>query len=137
MSDSPLKVVQVGAGGMGRAWLATIAANPDVQLVGLVDLATETASAAAAEHGFASVPVARSVDELLAAGVDADAVSVDRSTRPTSCTSGLAAMVASQARPMPPAPTWTTLNGASLIVLTGRLGRRRCGPRSARCSRDR
>ena len=52
MSDAPLRVVQVGAGGMGRAWLATIAANPDVQLVGLVDLSTETASAAAAEHGF-------------------------------------------------------------------------------------
>ena len=74
MSEAPLKVVQVGAGGMGRAWLATVAANPDVELVGLVDLSTETASAAAAEHGFASVPVGRSVAELLAAGVEVDAV---------------------------------------------------------------
>ena len=66
--------MQVGAGGMGRAWLATIAANPDVLLVGLVDLSTETASAAAAEHGFASVPIGRSVADLLAAGVEVDAV---------------------------------------------------------------
>ena len=58
MSDTPLRVVQVGAGGMGRAWLATVAGNPDVQLVGLVDLSTETASAAAGEHGFAAVPIA-------------------------------------------------------------------------------
>jgi predicted dehydrogenase len=74
MRDVPLKVVQVGAGGMGRAWLATIAANPDVRLVGLVDLSTETASAAAAEHGFASVAIGRSVADLLADGLEVDAV---------------------------------------------------------------
>jgi predicted dehydrogenase len=74
MSDAPLRVVQVGAGGMGRAWLATIAANPDVRLVGLVDLSTETASAAAAEHGFASVAIGRSVADLLADGLEVDAV---------------------------------------------------------------
>jgi predicted dehydrogenase len=74
MSDAPLRLVQVGAGGMGRAWLGTIAANPDVELVGLVDLSTETATTAATEHGFTSVPVARSVAELLDAGVAVDAV---------------------------------------------------------------
>ena len=74
MSGAPLRVVQVGAGGMGRAWLDTVAANPDVRLVGLVDLSTETATAAAAEHGFASVPIGRSVAELLASGVEVDAV---------------------------------------------------------------
>lgn len=73
-ADRPLRLVQVGAGGMGRAWLATIAANPDVELVGLVDLSTETATAAATEHGFASVTVGRSVAELLAAGLAVDAV---------------------------------------------------------------
>ncbi len=72
--ERPLRLVQVGAGGMGRAWLATIAANPDVELVGLVDLSTETATAAAAEHGFASVAVGRSVAELLDAGLAVDAV---------------------------------------------------------------
>ncbi|GAA3706597.1 Gfo/Idh/MocA family oxidoreductase [Microlunatus aurantiacus] len=74
MSDAPLRLVQVGAGGMGRAWLGTIAAYPDVELVGLVDLSTETATMAAAEQGFAAVPIARSVAELLDAGVAADAV---------------------------------------------------------------
>ncbi|MER7248359.1 Gfo/Idh/MocA family oxidoreductase [Kribbella sp. NPDC000426] len=60
----PLRLLQVGAGGMGRAWLRTIAANPDVQLVGLVDLDLATARAAADEHGFADLPVATSIDEL-------------------------------------------------------------------------
>jgi predicted dehydrogenase len=60
----PLRLLQVGAGGMGRAWLRTIAANPDVQLVGLVDLDLETARTAADEHGFAGLPVATSIDEL-------------------------------------------------------------------------
>lgn len=50
MSDvhAPLRLVQVGAGGMGRAWLATIAANPDTELVGLVDIDLDTAAAALA-----------------------------------------------------------------------------------------
>jgi predicted dehydrogenase len=59
---------------MGRAWLATIAANPDVELVGVVDLDTEVAGAAAVEAGFDGVPVAASVAELLAVGVAIDAV---------------------------------------------------------------
>lgn len=49
----PLRLVQVGAGGMGRAWLRTIAENPDVELVGLVDLNTDAARAALAEAGVA------------------------------------------------------------------------------------
>ncbi|MFF0264998.1 Gfo/Idh/MocA family protein [Kribbella sp. NPDC004536] len=60
----PLRLVQAGAGGMGRAWLRTIAANPSVQLVGLVDLDVEVARAAADEHGYPDVPVATSIDEL-------------------------------------------------------------------------
>ena len=48
--SEPLRLIQVGAGGMGRAWLRTIAANPSVQLVGLVDLDVEVARAAADEH---------------------------------------------------------------------------------------
>ncbi|MGW6283264.1 Gfo/Idh/MocA family protein [Kribbella sp. NPDC055071] len=65
------RVIQVGAGGMGRAWLRTIAENPEVELVGLVDLDVEVARTAASENGHASVPVATSIDEL---GVEADAV---------------------------------------------------------------
>jgi predicted dehydrogenase len=67
----PLRLVQVGAGGMGRAWLRTIAANDDVVLAGLVDLDPDVARTAAAEHRYADVPVARSLDEL---AVEADAV---------------------------------------------------------------
>jgi predicted dehydrogenase len=60
----PLRLLQVGAGGMGRAWLRTIAANPDVVLAGLVDLDVDVARAAADEHGFGDVPVAASLGEL-------------------------------------------------------------------------
>ncbi|MFF0340236.1 Gfo/Idh/MocA family protein [Kribbella sp. NPDC004875] len=60
----PLRLLQAGAGGMGRAWLRTIAANPDVVLAGLVDLDVDVARAAADEHGFGDVPVAASIDEL-------------------------------------------------------------------------
>ena len=38
---------QVGAGGMGRAWLRNIKQNPDVVLAGLVDLDVPLARAAA------------------------------------------------------------------------------------------
>ncbi|NIK56549.1 Gfo/Idh/MocA family protein [Kribbella shirazensis] len=60
----PLRLLQVGAGGMGRAWLRTIAANPDVQLVGLVDLDLDVARAAADDNGHHDVPVATSIEEL-------------------------------------------------------------------------
>ena len=67
----PLRLVQVGAGGMGRAWLRTISENASVRLAGLVDLDVEVARAAADEHGYPDVPVARSIDEL---AVESDAV---------------------------------------------------------------
>ncbi|GAB2552245.1 Gfo/Idh/MocA family protein [Kribbella endophytica] len=70
----PLRLIQVGAGGMGRAWLRTIAANDDVVLAGLVDLDLDVARTAAVEHGHADVPVAKSLDELDELGVEADAV---------------------------------------------------------------
>ena len=50
--SEPLRLVQVGAGGMGRAWLRNLAANPDVRLVGLVDLDADAARRAADEEGF-------------------------------------------------------------------------------------
>ncbi|MEU8227587.1 Gfo/Idh/MocA family oxidoreductase [Kribbella sp. NPDC048915] len=61
----PLRLLQVGSGGMGRAWLRNIAANPDVVLAGLVDLDVDLARAAADEHGFNDVPVAASIDGLI------------------------------------------------------------------------
>jgi predicted dehydrogenase len=55
--DAPLRVIQVGAGGMGRAWLHNDAANPDVELVGIVDLDIAAAHAGAETYGDPSLPV--------------------------------------------------------------------------------
>jgi predicted dehydrogenase len=68
-----LRLVQVGAGAMGRLWLRTIRASPDVELVGLVDVNVDTARRAAAEAGLPELEVAGSLEALLA-GVAADAV---------------------------------------------------------------
>ncbi|GLZ00533.1 Gfo/Idh/MocA family oxidoreductase [Actinoplanes sp. NBRC 103695] len=46
-----LRLLQVGAGSMGRAWLDAIRANPDVELAGLVDLDAELARTAAGDPG--------------------------------------------------------------------------------------
>ncbi|NUJ88124.1 Gfo/Idh/MocA family oxidoreductase [Plantibacter sp. MCCC 1A11337] len=48
----PVRLVLVGAGGMGRAWLRTILANPDTELVGVVDLDTALAGSAVTEAGL-------------------------------------------------------------------------------------
>lgn len=66
-APGPLRLVQVGAGGMGKAWLDTIAANPDVDLVGLVDLNTDTAHQALADKGLTGVVVGTSVGDVATA----------------------------------------------------------------------
>ena len=48
----PVRLVQVGAGLMGRAWLQVISGSPDVQLVGLADLDVDAARRAAEDAGF-------------------------------------------------------------------------------------
>ncbi|UFU07804.1 Gfo/Idh/MocA family protein [Ruania halotolerans] len=72
-SARPLRVIQVGAGGMGRAWLRTIVASPDVELVGVVDLDMDVARTALAETGAGPAQVGASLTEL-AAATSADAV---------------------------------------------------------------
>ncbi|MGF6823003.1 putative dehydrogenase [Microbacterium sp. ZKA21] len=72
-ADRPLRLVQVGAGGMGRAWLRTITADPGVELVGLVDLDLDTARAALADAGLEGVEIGRSTAEV-ARITSADAV---------------------------------------------------------------
>ncbi|WP_275451099.1 Gfo/Idh/MocA family oxidoreductase [Arthrobacter sp. H5] len=62
----PLRVVQVGAGGMGKAWIRTLQANDDVELVGIVDLNLGAARAAVEEFGL-SVALGTSVSEVAAA----------------------------------------------------------------------
>jgi predicted dehydrogenase len=59
-----LRVVQVGAGGMGQAWLRTIAEDPDVELVGVVDLDERAAQAGASAHG-ASAEASTELGELI------------------------------------------------------------------------
>ena len=57
---------------MGRAWLRTIAANPEVILVGLVDLDEALARQAATDHGFTDVVIGTDLGAVLAAtGADA------------------------------------------------------------------
>ena len=69
----PVRLVQVGAGSMGRAWLRVIERSSDVRLVGLADLDLDTARHAAADAGFPDLAVANTLEELLDR-VDADAV---------------------------------------------------------------
>jgi len=69
----PLRIIQVGAGQMGQAWLRTIGGSADVELVGLVDLDPALAAAAAVQTGHPGAVVAASLDELITT-VHADAV---------------------------------------------------------------
>lgn len=74
---APVRLVLVGAGGMGRAWLRTILANPDTELVGVVDLDTALAESAVVEAGLqvgaGGVVVGTSVSAV-ASATGADAV---------------------------------------------------------------
>jgi predicted dehydrogenase len=62
----PLRVIQVGAGSMGQAWLRNDAANPDVELVGIVDLDLDAARAGAAVYGDDSIAVHTDLAALIA-----------------------------------------------------------------------
>ncbi|MEV0349039.1 Gfo/Idh/MocA family oxidoreductase [Nonomuraea sp. NPDC050680] len=53
----PLRVVIVGAGGMGRAWLATVADSPEVVLTGIADLNVALAREVADSAGLPDLPV--------------------------------------------------------------------------------
>ena len=72
-ASEPVRLVQVGAGSMGRAWLRVIERSSDVRLVGVADLDLDTARHSAADAGFPDLPVAVTLEELLDR-VDADAV---------------------------------------------------------------
>jgi predicted dehydrogenase len=69
----PVRLVQVGAGVMGRAWLRVIGRLTDVRLVGLADLNLDTARRSAADADFTDIAVATTLEELLDR-VEADAV---------------------------------------------------------------
>lgn len=63
-STAPLRVVFVGAGGMGRAWLGALIENSDVDLVGVVDLNLPLARTSLADLDHAHVPVGSTVSEI-------------------------------------------------------------------------
>ena len=60
----PVRLIQVGAGLMGRAWLQVIADSDQAELVGVVDLNTEVARQAVDASGFPGVAVAGSLEQL-------------------------------------------------------------------------
>jgi predicted dehydrogenase len=69
--EGPLRVVLVGAGNMGRAWMRVLTDSPGVALVGLVDLDLPLARRVAAENGL-DVIVGDSLAEVApAAGAQA------------------------------------------------------------------
>ncbi|WP_420178892.1 Gfo/Idh/MocA family protein [Paenarthrobacter sp. TA1.8] len=70
---TPLRVVVVGAGGMGRAWLRTVEESPLVELAGIVDLDLTAASEAAASLGRPDLPIGAGTAQL-ASDVGAQAV---------------------------------------------------------------
>ncbi|MFB4282358.1 Gfo/Idh/MocA family protein [Nonomuraea sp. MTCD27] len=77
MSDSivagrPIRVVQVGAGSMGLAWLRTLTAAGDVEVVGVADLDVGRAEAAVRDAGC-DAKVGASLGDLLTA-TEPDAV---------------------------------------------------------------
>jgi predicted dehydrogenase len=69
----PVRLVQVGAGAMGRAWLSVTSGSTDVRLLGVADLNLDTARRSTALAGFTDVAVATTLEELLDQ-VEADAV---------------------------------------------------------------
>jgi predicted dehydrogenase len=60
----PVRIIQVGAGSMGRAWLQVIGDSDRAELVGLVDLNPDAARQSADATGFPDVAVAGSLEEL-------------------------------------------------------------------------
>ncbi|WP_420111262.1 Gfo/Idh/MocA family protein [Pseudactinotalea sp.] len=124
--SGPLRLLQVGAGGMGRAWLSTIAANPDAILVGLVDLDPEVAAAAlaAAPEGVADgdVVVGADLGEVIRT-TEADAVvdvAIPAAHHPITTTALFAGLDVLGEKPV----TESVAEALSLVAATQVTGRR-------------
>ncbi len=63
---SSLRAVLVGAGGMGKAWARVMADNPDVSLIGWVDLFTDRVAEGIGSLGLSDVAVEESVEAAVA-----------------------------------------------------------------------
>ena len=124
--DESLRLVQVGAGAMGRAWLSTIAANPDTVLVGLVDIdpAVATAALAAAPDGLSDgdVVVGTDLDEVIReSGADAVVdVAVPSAHHAITTTALLAGLDVLGEKPV----TETVAQALSLVAATQMTGHR-------------
>jgi predicted dehydrogenase len=75
-TDSPVRVVLVGAGAMGRHWIDALLASKDVTLVGLVDLDLSLAVRVVDELKLAGVVVGTSVSAVAASSGAQAAVNV-------------------------------------------------------------
>lgn len=64
---SPVRVVLIGAGLMGRKWISVLTASPDVELVGLVDLNLAGAREALREAGLEGLATGTNLTEVAAA----------------------------------------------------------------------
>ncbi|KQR64179.1 oxidoreductase [Arthrobacter sp. Leaf337] len=63
-TKSPVRVVLLGAGLMGKKWLSVLMASPDVELVGLVDLNLAAAEAALRDAGIENVLCGTNLTEV-------------------------------------------------------------------------
>lgn len=61
---TPIRVILVGAGAMGKRWLDELGASPDVALVGLVDLDIELSRRVIIESRLEGVAIGRTVTEV-------------------------------------------------------------------------
>ncbi len=68
-----MKVIQVGIGGMGNAWLRAVQASPHVEYAGFVEVNTATAAEQVAKNELDGSKVFASLEEALAR-VQADGV---------------------------------------------------------------
>ena len=67
-----LRAVLVGCGGMGNNWAGVLGARPDIDIVGLVDIAPAASGSLATRHGLA-IPCFDSLDDALRS-LDVDVV---------------------------------------------------------------
>jgi predicted dehydrogenase len=117
-----VRLVQVGAGAMGRAWIRTIRDHPDAELVGLVDLDVALAERAAEEEGVGPIAVGGSVAEVAArSGADAVVnVTVPRAHLPVSSEALFAGLPVLSEKPIAPTIAESLILAATSEV-AGRL----------------
>ncbi len=68
-----MKVIQVGIGGMGNAWLQAVLASPVVEYAGFVEVSETVAAAQVEKYGLDGSQIYKSLDEAIQA-LDADGI---------------------------------------------------------------